>query len=266
MNENTVIPQLAVGTHKQGTGYGCAMNVVAWETGESLITDFPSCSDEILAAAVQRVNDTICDHCEWRFYRDKEGTQQEVQTLCPECSMTVLDLGHRTIGTGDVAPEKMYDYARWACDLFEGLLNALIEDGHLVTSVFDETRHLYLAEKPSQAWIDSMIKGFRSKLYGMIRHNRWSRTVGWDPPNAKHSRNSRKNPPIYKSEYIRRWVGSQIQELMFDRSEFRDSDEAVADGARYLLDYFEMKYKFEHQIPSDDEIAEAIKKMQTITV
>lgn len=66
------------------------MNVVSWESGDTTITDMPACADRVLARIVQRVNDMICTH------RDGD-------LLCPSCSVLVLDLAHRTVGTGTVA-------------------------------------------------------------------------------------------------------------------------------------------------------------------
>ncbi len=79
--------RLAVGSHQAGSGKGCAMNVVSWESGDSTITDLPACADRVLARIVQRVNDSICTH------RDGD-------LLCPTCSVKVLDLAHRIVGTG----------------------------------------------------------------------------------------------------------------------------------------------------------------------
>jgi hypothetical protein len=79
--------RLAVGSHRAGSGKGCAMNVVSWESGDTKITDLPACADPMLARIVQRVNDTICRH------RDSD-------LLCPKCSVLVLDLAHRIVGTG----------------------------------------------------------------------------------------------------------------------------------------------------------------------
>src|SRR5690606_16378759 len=88
MSLNITSPlRLAVGSHKAGSGKGCAMNVLSWENGDTTITDLPACSDPMLSLIVQRVNDTICDHCDGDL-------------LCPECSIKVLDLAHRTVGTG----------------------------------------------------------------------------------------------------------------------------------------------------------------------
>jgi hypothetical protein len=63
------------------------MNVISWENGDTTITDYPDCADRMLAKIVQRVNDTICTH------RDGD-------LLCPACSVEVLALGHRIVGTG----------------------------------------------------------------------------------------------------------------------------------------------------------------------
>jgi hypothetical protein len=79
--------RLAVGSHEAGSGMGCAMNVISWESGDTTITDLPACADSVLARIVQRVNDSICTH------RDGD-------LLCPACSVKVLDLAHRIVGTG----------------------------------------------------------------------------------------------------------------------------------------------------------------------
>ncbi len=78
--------RLAVGSHVAGSGKGCAMNVISWENGDTTISDFPECSDSFLARLVQIVNDGICLH--------REG-----DLLCADCSVKVLALGHRTVGT-----------------------------------------------------------------------------------------------------------------------------------------------------------------------
>jgi len=79
--------RLAVGSHQAGSGKGCAMNVVSWESGDTTITDMPACADGVLARIVQQANDSICTH------RDGD-------LLCPTCSVKVLDLAHRIVGTG----------------------------------------------------------------------------------------------------------------------------------------------------------------------
>jgi hypothetical protein len=98
--------RLAVGSHMKGSGYGCAMNVIAWETGDPDISDLPQCSDKFLARLVQGVNDSLCKHTEMRTYQledavDAHGKpiEREARLLCPKCSMKALDLAHRTVGT-----------------------------------------------------------------------------------------------------------------------------------------------------------------------
>jgi hypothetical protein len=87
MSDITQPLRLAVGSHKAGTGKGCAMNVISWENGDKTITDFPECADQYLASEVQMLNDTYCTH------RDGD-------LLCPACSVIVLGVAHRLVGTG----------------------------------------------------------------------------------------------------------------------------------------------------------------------
>jgi hypothetical protein len=106
MNNITEPLRLAIGSHSAGTGKGCAMNVISWENGDTTISDLPACSDELLSRIVQRVNDTICDH-------------RTNDLLCPACSVAVLELGHRTVGTGDLPltrAERMKVWVLVACD------------------------------------------------------------------------------------------------------------------------------------------------------
>lgn len=86
MTHNITEPlQLAKGSHKAGSGRGCAMNVISWENGDVEITDYPLCSDPFLATLVQIMNDSVADPV--------------TGLLSPENSMRVLDLGHQTVGT-----------------------------------------------------------------------------------------------------------------------------------------------------------------------
>jgi hypothetical protein len=76
------------------------MNVVSWENGDTTITDLPDCADPMLALIVQRVNDKICRH--------RDGG-----LLCPECSIAVLDLAHRTVGTGHLFDDELEQQRVW---------------------------------------------------------------------------------------------------------------------------------------------------------
>jgi hypothetical protein len=104
MTETLQPLRLAVGSHKAGTGKGCGMNVISWENGDTTITDYPGCADPFLARVVQIVNDHQCTH-------------REKDLLCAPCSVEVLDLAHRTVGTGDGDRARMRVWARLAVDL-----------------------------------------------------------------------------------------------------------------------------------------------------
>lgn len=112
--------RLAVGSHKAGSGAGCAMNVISYENGDTTITDFPECSARPLARLVQVVNDLICTHT------TKSGT---VSLLCPECSRIVLDLGHATVGTAAACTRRQM--TAW-------LRSLLVDPGHGVVRYADK--------------------------------------------------------------------------------------------------------------------------------
>jgi hypothetical protein len=76
--------RLASGSHQPGSGKGCAMNVISYENGDKKISDYPECSDRMLARIVQGVNDSLAD---------ADGY------LSAENSLIALDLGHQTVGT-----------------------------------------------------------------------------------------------------------------------------------------------------------------------
>ena len=91
-NTNVGPLRLAVGSHKAGSGRGCAMNVISWENGDSRISDMPDCTHPFLSRVVQRLNDSICEH-------------SDGDLLCADCSVIVLGLAHRTVGTADADPD-----------------------------------------------------------------------------------------------------------------------------------------------------------------
>jgi hypothetical protein len=101
VNNITEPLRLAAGSHQAGSGKGCAMNVISWENGDATISDMPDCADLFLAKVVQRVNDKHCRHV-------VDGL------LCPPCSVEVLALAHRTVGTniGDTARGARVQIAR----------------------------------------------------------------------------------------------------------------------------------------------------------
>ena len=132
MNDITQPLRLAVGSHTAGSGKGCAMNVISWESGDTEITATPDCSDLLLARVVQRVNDTICTH------RDGD-------LLCPDCSVKVLDLGHRTVGTALVGwsdSDRQRVYVHLALDEAESVARP------------DEDARVTECRRVVQAWLD----------------------------------------------------------------------------------------------------------------
>ena len=68
------------------------MNVISWENGDSRISDMPDCTHPFLSRVVQRLNDSICEQCDGGL-------------LCADCSVIVLGLAHRTVGTADADPD-----------------------------------------------------------------------------------------------------------------------------------------------------------------
>lgn len=54
------LPTLAAGKHDEGEGKACVMEYVSILAGESF-SDYPSCTDPVLAAAARSVNDWVSD-------------------------------------------------------------------------------------------------------------------------------------------------------------------------------------------------------------
>lgn len=92
MPEITEPLRLAVGSHKAGSGKGCAMNVISWENGDKEITDLPACVHIGLARMIQDLNDLLCKH-----------TGDDL-LLCAACSVEILDLAHSAVGTANGLP------------------------------------------------------------------------------------------------------------------------------------------------------------------
>jgi hypothetical protein len=91
--------RLAAGSHDPGSGKGCAMNVISYINGDTVITDYPECSARPLARMVQDLNDRLAD---------------ESGFLSPENSVIVLDLGWQTVGTAGAPREVVW---QWLADL-----------------------------------------------------------------------------------------------------------------------------------------------------
>jgi hypothetical protein len=99
------VPRLAKGSHHRGAGKMCAMNLVSWEHGDHLITDYPASVAPALARLAQHLNDRVCVH-----------GAVEADLLCPPCSMGVVDVAHAMVGTGGGTAELSW---RWAAAVAE---------------------------------------------------------------------------------------------------------------------------------------------------
>lgn len=91
--------RLARGSHRPGSGKGCAMNVISYINGDAQVTDFPTCSARPLSLLVQSSNDLLAG---------PDGY------LSPEHSVVALDLARQTVGTAD-APDTVVH--AWVAEL-----------------------------------------------------------------------------------------------------------------------------------------------------
>lgn len=143
MSELTQPLRLAVGSHEAGSGKGCGMNVISWENGDQQITDFPNCADPFLARIVQIFNDTWCDHVVHSPVHPERGL------LCAPCSVEVLDLAHRTVGTrtNRMKPRRRV-YVRLAVDETRRLS---MPAGRQVRALTEELL------VPAEAWLEGAV-------------------------------------------------------------------------------------------------------------
>jgi hypothetical protein len=79
--------RLARGSHRPGSGKGCAMNVISYINGDAQVSDLPACSARPLSLLVQSSNDLLAGPNGY---------------LSPEHAVTALDLAWQTVGTADV--------------------------------------------------------------------------------------------------------------------------------------------------------------------
>jgi len=104
--------RVAGGSHRPGSGRGCAMNVVSYITGEQKISDYPKCSHRGLARPVQILNDWL-------------ASDSEDDLLSPEDALEVVELGVQTIGTGEFS----LNWVTWAQLL--GHIESLLPENHV---------------------------------------------------------------------------------------------------------------------------------------
>jgi hypothetical protein len=94
--------RLAKGSHRPGSGKGCAMNVISYINGDAQVTDFPTCSARPLSLLVQSTNDLLAG---------PDGY------LSPDNSVVVLDLAWQTVGTAGVPDTVVHS---WIVELLTG--------------------------------------------------------------------------------------------------------------------------------------------------
>lgn len=133
MNDITKPLSVAIGSHAAGTGVGCAMNVVSWANGDAEITDFPSCSDHLIASFVQHINDNIC-----RCIPEEPGGRVLGiigQPLCPEHASLVIELGFATVGSVDWFATDPYHYRQ---SIYGFLCDVVVDSGWFTEDDFLE--------------------------------------------------------------------------------------------------------------------------------
>jgi len=148
--------RLTKGSHKRGSGKGCAMNVISYINGDVEITDLPKCSARPLARMVQELNDGLAD---------------ENGYLSPKNSVLVLDLGWRTVGTAGAPREVVL---RWLAEL-------------LVDPVHGVVQHASPEAVPAIQRVAELLK--REVTAGTVSYDEWvqARTAAHDADAvAKH--------------------------------------------------------------------------------
>src|SRR6202046_471220 len=112
---------LAKGSHQRESGKGCAMNAISYISGDTQITDFPSCSARPLAAFVQLSNDLLAG---------PDGY------LSPEDSFLALELAWQTVGTAHVPDNVIH---AWVAELLTSPTWGVVQyaDNDAAEAIFD---------------------------------------------------------------------------------------------------------------------------------
>lgn len=96
------LPQLAIGTHEQGSGRACIMNAISYLNGDKTITDTPGCVWTPLAQMAQSVNDAICQPRHWeKLGRSVTISNGRPELLCPSCTHQMWMFGAELIGSAE---------------------------------------------------------------------------------------------------------------------------------------------------------------------
>lgn len=141
--------RLARGSHRPGSGKGCAMNAISYINGDERITDFPATSARPLASFVQLCNDLLAG---------PDGY------LSPDHSLLVLDLAWLTVGTADVADAVVHPWVAkllasppWGVIRYAGSLAAGV-----ITDIAELHRRLAPGELPPIAEWDRAARAARA--------------------------------------------------------------------------------------------------------
>lgn len=170
--------RLATGSHDRGTLRGCAMNLISWEQGENQISDTPMCVHWALARMVHIVNDDLCTHSEV----EEDPSGYEYMYLCPDCSVKILSLAHRTVNTAGADNAEVAD---WLTELGHRVL-IVHSDDSLVSMFKMQVNHavkayLSTADEPAHQWNPERIQ--KAKLR-RAHHalDVWERVTGRKAP------------------------------------------------------------------------------------
>ena len=150
--------RLARGSHRAGSGKGCAMNVLSWMMGDRVITDFPECSARPLVSLVQTCNDA-------KAYAD--------EFLSPQYSVLVLDLAWRTVGTAETLhPSRL---SLWIFEVNAALARFGLEISHGYVQITGRA-FVFVPADDLDCWADGMIELTRFAI------DRWRELAGLNQP------------------------------------------------------------------------------------
>jgi hypothetical protein len=141
--------RLANGSHQRESGKGCAMNAISFISGDTQITDFPSCSARPLAAFVQLSNDLLAG---------PDGY------LSPEDSFLALELAWQTVGTAHVPGNVIH---AWVAELLTSPTWGVIQYAdhaavQAIADIADLQRALTAGETPPIAAFDRADRAARA--------------------------------------------------------------------------------------------------------
>jgi hypothetical protein len=100
LRDDSKVPRLCFG-RGDGVNKMCGMQALSWQTGDTVITDYPKCSSRYLSRLVQCLNDKLAYKSGFLSARD---------------SMDMLDLGWLTVGTGNAGDDVTH---RWFAELLD---------------------------------------------------------------------------------------------------------------------------------------------------